>query len=374
MTASAFDFRIRAFAVAVRRTPVATPVRTSFGVMRDRPAVFLRVTDEAGRHGYGEVWCNFPTVAAEHRARLAGEVVGPLLADLQPQADGEVYARLMERLHVLAIQSGEWGPLRQVSAGFDAAVHDLAARRAGLPLYRFLGGEAARPRIAAYASGIGPETPAATARAAARAGHRAFKVKVGFGRQTDLASLEAMRDAIGPDATLMGDANQGWTIEDALALGSEYAAFGLAWLEEPLRADRPVEEWCRLASGLPFPLAAGENINALADFEAMMEAGAVGYVQPDLAKWGGVSGCLDVARRARRRGLVYCPHFLGAGVGLVASAHVLAAQGGDGLLEMDVNPNPLRDDLTAALLAVEDGTVTLRDEPGLGLTPDHLFD
>src|SRR5690606_25567461 len=126
MTASAFDFRIRAFAVAVRRTPVATPVRTSFGVMRDRPAVFLRVTDEAGRHGYGEVWCNFPTVAAEHRARLAGEVVGPLLADLQPQAGGPVYARLMERLHVLAIQSGEWGPLRQVSAGFDAAVHDLA--------------------------------------------------------------------------------------------------------------------------------------------------------------------------------------------------------------------------------------------------------
>jgi L-alanine-DL-glutamate epimerase-like enolase superfamily enzyme len=373
MRGSAFDFRVGAFAVAVRRAPIATPVKTSFGVMRDRPAVFLRVTDEAGRHGYGEVWCNFPTVAAEHRARLAQEVVGPLLRTLPPDAEGRIYARLMERLHVLALQSGEWGPLRQVSAGFDAAMHDLAARRAGLPLYRFLGGEGARSRIGAYASGIGPETPGATAKAAAAAGHAAFKVKVGFGRDTDLASLEAMRAAIGADGTLMADANQGWALDEALARSTEYAAFDLRWLEEPLRADRPLDEWRRLASHAAFPLAAGENVNGTDDFEAMMTAGVVGTIQPDLAKWGGVSGCLDVAHRALRHGVTYCPHFLGGGVGLVASAHVLAAQGGDGLLEMDVNPNPLRDDLTAALLMVEDGRIMLRDEPGLGLTPDHLF-
>lgn len=373
MHGSAFDFRVDAFAVAVRRAPIATPVKTSFGVMRDRPAVFLRVTDDAGRHGYGEVWCNFPTVAAEHRARLAQEVVGPLLRTLPPDAEGRIYARLMERLHVLALQSGEWGPLRQVSAGFDAAMHDLAARRAGLPLYRFLGGEGARSRIGAYASGIGPETPGATAKAAAAAGHAAFKVKVGFGRDTDLASLEAMRAAIGADGTLMADANQGWALDEALARSAEYAAFDLRWLEEPLRADRPLDEWRRLASDAAFPLAAGENVNETDDFEAMMTAGVVGTIQPDLAKWGGVSGCLDVARRALRHGVTYCPHFLGGGVGLVASAHVLAAQGGDGLLEMDVNPNPLRDDLTAALLVVEGGRIALRDEPGLGLTPDHLF-
>lgn len=373
MQETAFDFRVDAIAVAVHRAPVAVPVKTSFGVMRDRPAVFLRVTDAAGRHGYGEVWCNFPTAAAEHRARLAQEVVGPLLQAMPPQPDGRIYARLMERLHVLALQSGEWGPLRQVSAGFDAALHDLAARRAGLPLHRFLGGEAARPRIGAYASGIGPETPHATALAAAAAGHTAFKVKVGFGRDTDLASLTAMRAAIGAGATLMADANQGWTLDEALARSADYAAFDLRWLEEPLRADRPAGEWLRLAAHAAFPLAAGENVNDTADFETMMAAGIIGIVQPDLAKWGGVSGCLAVARSALGHGVTYCPHFLGGGIGLVASAHVLAAQGGDGLLEMDVNPNPLRDGLTAALLAVEAGTVALSDEPGLGLSPDHLF-
>lgn len=373
MDETSFDFRIRTFAVSVHRAPIAIPVRTSFGTMRDRPAVFLRVTDEAGLHGYGEVWCNFPTVAAEHRLRLAQEVVGPLLLEMAPFADGRVFARLMRRLHVLAVQSGEWGPLRQVSAGFDAAVHDLAARRAGVPLYRLLGGDAANPDIAAYASGIGPETPGETARRAAVAGHVAFKVKVGFGRNTDLASLDAMREAIPSGATLMADVNQGWTLDEALARSGDLAPYDLAWLEEPLRADRPLDEWKALSAHAPFPLAAGENINDEADFDAMMADRTIGFVQPDLAKWGGVSGCLDVAHRALPLGVTYCPHFLGGGVGLVASAHVLAAQGGGGLLEMDVNPNPLRDELTRGVLALSNGRITLGDAPGIGMCPDHLF-
>ena len=116
------------------------PVRASFGMMRDRPAVYLRVTDTDGAEGFGEVWCNFPSVGAEHRARLAQEVIGPLLIESgELELDG-VFAHLMQRLHVMAVQSGEWGPFRQVAAGIDAACHDLAARKARLPLWRFLGG------------------------------------------------------------------------------------------------------------------------------------------------------------------------------------------------------------------------------------------
>ncbi len=373
MDSAAFDFGVGAIAVAVHRTPIATPVRTSFGVMADRPAVFVRVSDDSGRRGYGEIWCNFPTVAAEHRARLALEVVGPLLADIAPASGGRIFFQLMQRLHVLAIQSGEWGPLRQVCAGFDAAMHDLAARRAGVPLHRFLGSGAATRRIAAYASGIGPETPRDTALRAADRGHNAFKVKLGFGADTDRASLEAMRSAIGPAARLMVDVNQGWRLDQALAAAPQLQAHNLAWLEEPLRADRPLEEWRTLADRCGVALAAGENLNDTAEFEAMMAAGVIAFVQPDLAKWGGVSGCLGIARKSLSHGVVYCPHFLGGGVGLLASAHVLAAQGGGGLLEIDVNPNPLRDSLTAAALRLADGSIELGDEPGIGITPDHLF-
>ena len=358
---------------SVHRAPVDVPVRTSFGTMRDRPAVFLRITDADGARGYGEVWCNFPHVGAEHRARLAEEVVAPLLFSMGAQEPHGLFDRLMARLHVLALQSGEWGPLMQVAAGIDAAIHDLAARRAGLPLHRWLSPESA-PDIRAYASGIGPERPAEVAAACAEVGHRAFKQKVGFGRDTDLASLRAIRAAIGDEATLMADANQGWDLAEATARCAEYSEFDLTWIEEPLRADRPLDEWASHASSSPVPLAGGENIYDRSTIETMASRQIMRFVQPDVAKWGGVSGCMAAAEAARRAGAVYCPHFLGGGIGLIASAHLLAAHGGDGLLEMDSNPNPLREELMAGILDVTDGRIELPDRPGIGIEPDHLFD
>jgi D-galactarolactone cycloisomerase len=354
-------------AVAVR-APIETHVRTSFGIMRDRPAVFVEIEDESGQHGLGEIWCNFPSVGAEHRARLVLETAGPLLRDLSPLPVGEVFATLMEKLHVLAIQSGEWGPLRQVCAGLDIACHDLAARRAGLPLYAYLDGQASGS-VAAYASGIGPEAPAEVAERELVRGHESFKLKVGFGTETDKTSLDAIRGAIG-ERRLMIDANQGWSLDQAIAHGRRFADYGLDWLEEPLRADRPLDEWGALHQAMPIAIAAGENMNAVAEFEAAIASGIFRFLQPDAAKWGGLSGCLTVARAARDAGLVYCPHYLGGGIGLLASAHLLAAAGGDGLLEIDTNPNPWRDKLIAGLMPLSDGRVTLSERPGIGLSGD----
>jgi len=354
-------------AVAVR-APIETHVRTSFGIMRDRPAVFVEVEDHSGNRGLGEIWCNFPSVGAEHRARLVLETAGPLLQQLSPLPVGEVFARLMDRLHVLAIQSGEWGPLRQVCAGLDIACHDLAARRAGLPLYAYLDGQASSV-VGAYASGIGPEAPAEVATRELARGHECFKLKVGFGTETDIRSLDAIRGAI-VDRRLMIDANQGWSLDQATAHGRRFADYRLDWLEEPLRADRPLDEWRTLQEAMPIAIAAGENMNAVPEFEAAIASGVFRFLQPDAAKWGGLSGCLKVAKAARAAGLTYCPHYLGGGVGLLASAHLLAAAGGEGLLEIDTNPNPLRDNLIAGLMPLSGGFVTLSQRPGIGLSGD----
>ena len=118
------------------------------------------------------------------------------------------------------------------------------------------------------------------------------------------------------------------------------------------------------------PLAAGENAIGDAAFDALIASRAVAVVQPDLAKWGGVSGVLHVIDRIVDAGLRYCPHYLGAGIGLAASAHLLAAAGGDGMLEIDANPNPLRSALCPALEAVDDGFSALGSAPGLGLEVD----
>ena len=91
------------------------------------------------------------------------------------------------------------------------------------------------------------------------------------------------------------------------------------------------------------PLAAGENIASRAGFQQALGGDVLRVVQPDIAKWGGLSVCSGIARDIMKSGKTFCPHYLGGGIGLLASAHLLAGVGGDGLLEVDSNDNPLRD-------------------------------
>jgi D-galactarolactone cycloisomerase len=359
---------IRSLRTLVFRCPIEIPVVTSFGTMRDRPMALVRAEDTDGAVGWGEIWCNFPAVGAEHRARLVASVLSPLVEKQFFESPCEAFERVTEKTAVLAIQSGEPGPIAQVIAGMDMALWDLAARRTGQPLWRLLGGTSSAVRV--YASGLNPDSPEKLARARHREGHRAFKLKVGFGAARDLANLKALRAELGDEAELMVDANQAWTLEDALQCAPELARFHLQWLEEPLRADRPWSEWRALSDETAIPLAAGENLAGHAAFEAALQAGALGVVQPDTAKWGGFSGCVPVAKRVLEAGRRYCPHWLGGGIGLLASAHLLAAVGGDGMLEIDANDNPLRTLTCGPLGQVKDGTANLTDAPGLGTDPD----
>lgn len=356
--------RIEAF---VYRAPIDTPVQTSFGIMRDRPAVFVRVTDADGATGWGEIWCNFPTVGAEHRARLVDSVFAPLLVGQTFASPEAAFADLTAKTAVLAIQSAEPGPVAQCIAGLDIALWDLHARRLEQPLWRLLGG--ASGSVPVYASGLNPTAPEALAAQKLAEGYRAFKLKIGFGLERDQANLKALRAVIGK-APLMVDANQAWDLDTATAMAGALKDFNLAWLEEPLRADRPWPEWQQLAKRCGIAIAAGENLAAAAAFDAAIESQAIAVVQPDMAKWGGFSACLPVAQGIRAAGLRYCPHYLGAGIGLLASAHLLAAVGGDGLLEVDANPNPLRSLTCAPLARISNGTIELGEAPGLGLPPD----
>jgi L-alanine-DL-glutamate epimerase-like enolase superfamily enzyme len=352
------------------RAPIAVPVRSSFGEMRNRPAVFVRVRDRAGHVGWGEAWCNFPPVGAEHRARLVNELVGPVLCKQGEQPLADLFARLMKRFHIMVLQSGEFGPFRQVCAAIDIACHDLAARRAGLPLWRFLGGVS--DRIPVYASGIACEDVDVVAPRELAAGHRAFKLKIGFGDAVDRDGLKRLRQQIGRDCQMMADANQAWNLAQAAVHMPSLDEFALTWLEEPMAADRPMAEWVKLAASTGIPIAAGENLNSHTEFDAAISSSAIAYIQPDAAKWGGMSGCLAVARQAVAAGRVYCPHYLGGGIGLLASAHLLAAAGGSGLLEIDTNPNPWRERIVGDRLKLDDGVACLGEAPGLGVDPTLL--
>ena len=350
----------------VYRAPIAVPVANAFGAMTNRPAVFVCVRASDGTWGWGEVFCNFPQVGAEHRAHLVRSIFAPLLADVSIRAD-VVTPLLEERTRRLAIQCGEPGPFAQVAAAIDQALWDMAARRAGLPLWRLLGGSS--PKVNVYASGLGPQDVVATALAKRDEGFRAFKLKVGFGAERDVRNLRDLRAALGDACTIMTDANQAWSAAEARMRVAELAPFAPHWIEEPIPADEPARNWRDLADSSPVPLAAGENIRGREAFEDAIDGGWLRFIQPDVGKWGGISGCRTVAARALARGIACCPHWLGGGVGLAATLHFVAACGTPGsYAEVDANPNPLRE--LVCPMTVQNGAVMLGDAPGIGVEPD----
>ncbi len=347
--------------------PVANPVRNSFRTLTARPALLLRITDNDGASGWGEVWCNYPPGGAAHRARLLEQVVAPLLVGRSFADPAAAFDHLEQATRVPAIQCGEPGPFAQIVAGIDIALWDLAARRAGVPLWRQLGGGAS---VRVYASGLGPDQPEQLAAQKLDEGYRAVKVKVGFDAATDARNLRALRDLLGDDHALMVDANQRWTPAQAALAGEAFAGFRLEWLEEPIAADEPVAHWQALARALATPLAAGENLRGIELFTSAITSGALAVIQPDIGKWGGFSGCLKLAPIAAKAGVRFCPHWLGGGIGLLASLNLLSAADAQGWGEVDANPNPLRESLLPSDFKVRDGRVQLGDRPGLGHEPD----
>jgi D-galactarolactone cycloisomerase len=360
-------FTVRSVQAFCYRYPLSMPVVTSFGKMLNRPAVFVRVEDNDGQAGWGEVWSNFPSTGAEHRARLVNELLAPAVTGFSAREPAEIFDKLTQGTSVLALQSGEPGPFAQAIAGIDLAVWDLFARRRKTALWKLLGGAVSKIRV--YASGINPTGSRQMAEAAVKRGHRALKLKIGFEPAADRANLAALRAVVG-NGMLAADVNQGWSVEQALETAPRLAEFNLAWLEEPIRADRPWREWQSLRKSAGVPLAAGENIAGHAGFAHALGNDVLRVVQPDIAKWGGLTACSGIARDIMNSGKIFCPHYLGGGIGLLASAHLLAGVGGEGLLEVDSNDNPLRDRFCGPVAEVRDGAITLTNEPGLGIEPD----
>ena len=353
--------------VVLLAAPIEAPRRNAFGVQTNRPAVLVRLEDRDGAHGWGEVFANWPPGGAAHRARLLSGVFTALVTGQKFASPADLFEKLTEATRLLALQSGEPGPFAQCISGLDAAAWDLVARRARMPLWQALSGRDAPHPLPAYASGLVAERIDDLAGAAQADGYRAFKLKVGFGREADTTAFARLRALVGPDAAVMADANQVWSLDEARAMIPALAPIGLTWLEEPLAADAPAADWRALAAEAAMPLAAGENMRGEAAFAA---ADYLRFVQPDVAKWGGISMVHRVAQAAIARGQVFCPHYLGGALGLFASAHVLAAVGGGGYLEVDVNPNPLRTALLDQAPRIADGHFVLPEAPGLGVEPD----
>ncbi len=371
MQADTVDTRvaIRRIELFPLRAPLPAPRATPFGRQFGPQTLVLRVTDAEGATGWGEAWGTFPSgFGVEHRAAFVEIVLAPLLTAQEFASPEAAFAHLTVATRLLANHTGEAGTVAQTIAGIDIALWDLVARRAGRPIWRVLGGE--RSAVPAYASGLDPDRVAEHLPALRRQGYAALKVRLWDGEAAHRETLETLLAAIGPDMQLLADANQSWSPEAARRQLASFGDIPLGWIEEPIPADCTDAEWQALRAVARVPISGGENIRGEAGFSHALELGALAVIQPDICKWGGFSGCLPLARRIIAAGRRYCPHFLGGGIGLLCSAHLLAAAGGDGLLEHDVNANPLRSRLVV-VPPIEGGMLGLPDLPGWGAAPDR---
>ena len=198
--------------------------------------MLVRITDAQGAVGWGEAWGTYPSgIGVEHRAALISTVMAPLLVGNRFDSPADAFAHLTGATRLLANHTGEAGPISQTIAGLDIALWDLVARRAGKPLWRLLGGT--RDSVPAYASGLDPHQVDEALPAIRAAGYPAFKVRLWGGTAAHADTLRRFIDQAGPGIRLQADANQSWSVEDAIAQVRSFAGLGLQWIEEPIPAE-----------------------------------------------------------------------------------------------------------------------------------------
>jgi L-alanine-DL-glutamate epimerase-like enolase superfamily enzyme len=179
------------------------------------------------------------------------------------------------------------------------------------------------------------------------------KMKVGAPTlEEDIKRIEGVQSVVGDQGLVMVDANQVFTVNEALRRGRVYQDMGCYWFEEPLRAD-DIDGLAQLAHDLTIPIASGENNYGKRQFRDLFERRAVDIVQPDLRRAGGLTECLEIGLMADAFNIPYASH--GGGVHL----HVLAALPNTLYMESGLLPE-------GSSIKLVDGCYPLPEEPGLG--------
>ncbi len=256
-------------------------------------------------------------------------------------------------------------------SAIDGALWDALGKAAGLPLYRLLGG--AQDRVPAYHSGglwlsLSTDELVEQAGRFVAQGFRAIKMRLGQPDPADdVARVRAVREAVGPGVALMADANQGLNEAQAIRLGRQLEAFGLAWFEEPLPA-WDLDGLARVAAALDTPVASGETEYTRYGFRRMIELRSADILMPDLQRVGGVSEFMRVGHMAEAHDIAVSSHLFPE-----TSVQVLGALSNASYLEY----MPWFSDLYNERLEFEDGRVVVPERPGWGFTfnadaADHL--
>jgi len=367
--------------------PVGTPLTVLEGPEDTRGAssaglppartwlVVVELEDVEGVIGVGTAGFGNPA-AIEILRQLEPVVVG--------RAPSEV-AHVWESMYRATLNVGRRGVVLHAISAIDIALWDLFGKQLGVPVYELLGGKL-RPSLPAYASWLYAtedlDALAAEAAAWAAQGFGAVKQrlpngplegKAGIRRNVEL--VRTVVDAVGPDVDVMADAYMSWDVGYAIRCirAIEDDGIRLRWLEEPVIPD-DVPGLARIRAAVETPIAAGEHEATRYGFRDLINAGAVDVLQPDVNRLGGITEARRVWALGETFGLDVIPH-----LGFAHNAQLAITSLATPLLEY-MPPPPTPDEADEDQIfwvafpdepRAQNGSVTLSDAPGLGVTVDR---
>jgi muconate cycloisomerase len=248
----------------------------------------------------------------------------------------------------------------------------MLARRLDIPVHQYLGGAMVDTvRFNAWIGIVPPEEAAAEARKWFDRGFRSAKVKVGGGIEADRDRLFAVREAVGPTMALRADANAGYSVDEAIALGRLLEPVGLQLLEQPV-ADDDLAGMAKVRQAIGIPVMADESITDYASLLAVVRADCADIVKLKVMKQGGFLNCRRMLETASAAGMkVVIGHGFGLGVNTAAEI-MLACTSTDVLEGLEcVGPLKTSDDIVTHKLDISSGSAPVPQGPGLGVELDE---
>jgi D-galactarolactone cycloisomerase len=294
---------------------------------------------------------------------------------------------LWDRLYNWTRDQGQKGLTISAISALDIALWDIKGKALNLPVYALLGG-AYRHRARVYATGLYepqgvasiPDALVEEALGYKEAGFTGMKLKVGYGLDTDIAYVDALRGAIGDGVALMVDANHAYNAWEAIRLARALEAYDVLWLEEPVPPE-DLDGYVEVRAASDILIAGGECEYTRYGFRELINRRAVDILQPDLCAAGGFSEVMKIVAMASAANLPVIPHVWGTNVGLAAALQLYAALPNfperrfvaEPFFELDRSSHPFRDRVTVEQFPLQDGYLSIPHRPGLGITLDTSF-
>ncbi|GAC1390903.1 MAG: mandelate racemase/muconate lactonizing enzyme family protein [Variovorax sp.] len=346
--------------VEISQVDIAPKVRRTDAIQsfvtQETVLVTVRCDDGSAGTGYSyTIGTGGSSIVALLRDHLA-----PLLAGRDPQQYEALWRDLFFHTHATAV-----GAITSLAlAAVDTALWDRNCKVAGQPLWRMAGGAKARVPVYTTEGGwlhLEPAQLVEQTLAAQEQGFLGAKLKVGKPHVAqDMARLSAVRGAVSADFELMVDANQSFSLAEAIRRARQYEELDLAWFEEPMPAEH-VAGHAQLRAATSVPIAVGESMYHLAQFGEYAQQGACSIVQADVARVGGITPWLKIAHLAEAHNLAVCPHFL-----MELHVSLCAAVPNSRWVEYI----PQLDDMTTSRLRIDAGHAVAPETPGLGIEWD----